>query len=74
MKDIPRKKLILNRARCAKCGDVITSYHVHDFLYCKCRAIAVDGGLEYARRVGELYNIIEMCEYEDVSDETSNKN
>lgn len=28
-------------------GDVIESFSVHDFKYCKCESVAVDGGHEY---------------------------
>ena len=61
------KKLTLNRAQCAECKDIITSYHVHDYVSCKCGSIAVDGGLEYIRRTGQLHNMIEMCEWDDGS-------
>ena len=65
MADQDRLKRILlsNKAQCRKCGDVIESKYVHDFVYCSCKAIAVDGGLEYLRRVGDLSNIIELSEY-----------
>ena len=43
-------KIIKNAARCRKCGDVIESKHVHDFVWCKCGQIFVDGGHEYLRR------------------------
>lgn len=46
----PRLK---NQARCLKCGTVITSTHRHDFRYCQCKAIFVDGGNDYWRRGGE---------------------
>lgn len=45
-----KKKLIKNAIKCNYCGDVIESNHVHDFKYCKCKTVFVDGGLEYARR------------------------
>lgn len=32
--------------------DEIVSTHVHDFRYCSCKALAVDGGNEYTRRIG----------------------
>jgi len=51
-----------NRARCRKCDTIIESFSVHDFKYCKCRAIFVDGGREYARRGGELENCEELSE------------
>lgn len=40
-----------NRAKCLLCGDVIESFHVHDFKWCKCGALGVDGGRDYARRL-----------------------
>lgn len=39
-----------NRARCLLCRDVIESLHRHDFRWCKCGAIFVDGGKDYRRR------------------------
>ncbi len=65
MKDLPKRKLTKNRAQCAKCKDIIESKHVHDFVSCKCGAICVDGGLDYIRRVGELEDMNEMCEWDD---------
>ena len=44
-----------NRIRCKKCGDVIESLHRHDFKWCKCGSVAVDGGQDYFRRCGEDY-------------------
>lgn len=48
-------KILANKAKCLKCGDVIESKHRHDFVGCKCGAIFVDGGKEYLRRVGTAY-------------------
>lgn len=45
-------KIIENSAVCNKCGEKIISTHVHDFVWCKCQAIAVDGGTEYLKRCG----------------------
>ena len=57
-------KIICNKAQCKKCKDIIESKYVHDFKWCVCRNIAVDGGLEYLRRVGNLEDIIELSEFE----------
>lgn len=46
--------IILNQVKCLKCGDEPFSKTVHDFKYCRCGNIAVDGGQEYLRRVGAL--------------------
>jgi tRNA(Ile2) C34 agmatinyltransferase TiaS len=43
-------KLTRNAAKCLKCGDEIESKHQHDFKYCKCGSVFVDGGLAYTRR------------------------
>jgi hypothetical protein len=50
------KKIISNSVKCLKCDEVIWSSHRHDFKYCKCGNVAVDGGEEYLRRVGN-YNL-----------------
>ena len=43
-------KIIKNRARCKKCGDIIESTDRHDIKSCRCGAIIVDGGYDYIRR------------------------
>lgn len=59
-------KILVNKARCKKCNDVIESTHVHDFVTCKCSAISVDGGKEYLRRVAiDLQDIEELSEMSD---------
>ena len=42
------------RVECLKCGDIIRSYYTHDFKYCKCKAVFVDGGDTYLRIGGEF--------------------
>lgn len=54
--------VFLNQARCLKCGDVITSSHRHDFVWCNCKSLAVDGGSAYTKR---LFN--KMDEWEEMS-------
>lgn len=51
-----------NRAQCRKCGDIIESRHVHDFVRCKCGAIFVDGGHDYIRRGGDPMDFVEVVE------------
>ena len=46
-----RMSLIRNRIKCNHCGDIIESTFTHDFRRCKCGAVAVDGGLDYAKRL-----------------------
>ena len=52
-----------NKAQCRKCLDIIESKHRHDFRWCKCKSIAVDGGLDYLKRSGEPEDVIELSEY-----------
>lgn len=47
-------KIVSNQVECLKCGDTPYSTHRHDFRYCKCGSVAVDGGQEYLRRVGNI--------------------
>lgn len=42
--------ILKNKAQCLKCGDIIESKYVHDFVHCKCGEIFVDGGKMYLRR------------------------
>ena len=51
--------IIHNRIRCKKCGEIIESHTVHEFKWCSCGAVAVDGGKDYLRRCGnreDYYN------------------
>jgi len=57
-----REVVTLNKAQCKKCGDIIESKSNHDFRWCKCGSIAVDGGKSYIRRIGEPEDIIELSE------------
>jgi len=40
------------RVKCLKCGDIITSNYRHDFRWCSCESVAVDGGEECPRIIG----------------------
>lgn len=51
--------IVSNSATCRKCKDFIFSRHRHDYVTCKCGAIAVDGGQEYIRRVGDHADFID---------------
>lgn len=46
------KKIIKNRIRCKHCGDVIESETTHDFKFCSCGKVAIDGGHSYLKRNG----------------------
>ncbi len=42
--------IIKNCIKCKSCGDVIESESRHDFKYCSCKRVFVDGGQDYLRR------------------------
>ena len=60
------EKIKINKIRCKRCGDIIESKTVHDFKFCKCGAVAVDGGKEYLRRcfINTEDDYEELSEYE----------
>lgn len=64
-------KITVNKIRCRKCGDIIESKSVHDFRFCKCGSVAVDGGHNYLRRVGNLEDWEDLSEYEVIEDENT---
>ncbi|MGI5947036.1 MAG: DUF7695 domain-containing protein [Lachnospiraceae bacterium] len=59
------KKIKRNAIRCNHCGDVIESRNSHDFVTCTCGTCAVDGGLDYLRRMGNDGDFEELAEYEE---------
>jgi hypothetical protein len=61
--------IIHNRAKCLRCEDIIESYNRHDFKWCTCRAVFVDGGHEYLRRGGEMKDIEELSEVEEIEEQ-----
>ena len=54
------KKILVNKIRCRKCGDILESLHLHDAKSCSCGECFVDGGTDYLRR-------IRGAEYEELS-------
>ena len=59
-------KIIQNKIKCKNCGDVIESFSVHDFKFCRCGYIAIDGGKDYLRRCGnpESFEDLSVVEFE----------
>lgn len=54
-------RITRNAVKCLNCNEIIESVHRHHFVSCPCGSIAVDGGCEYLRRVGD-------GKYEDLSE------
>lgn len=49
-----KKKQIIkvNKIKCKKCGNIIESKTTNDLKRCSCGAVAVDGGKECLKRIG----------------------
>lgn len=62
------RKIVINKIRCKKCGDVIESTYRHDFKDCKCGAVSVDGGKDYLRRCGNREDWEDMSVWGDLED------
>lgn len=58
-------KIYANKVKCKKCGDIIESKDRHDFEWCSCGSVGVDGGKDYLRRSAQnLDDFIELSEYD----------
>ena len=58
------RKLIHNRIKCLRCGDIIESTHHYDWVQCSCGACFVDGGHDYMRIGGNVEDWEDMSEWE----------
>ena len=47
-----KEEIISNKIKCKKCGDIIESKSTNDYKKCSCGAVAVDGGKDYLKRIG----------------------
>ena len=45
--------MIVKGIKCKKCGDVIYSRSRHDFHWCSCNSVAIDGGFDYLKIIGQ---------------------
>ena len=59
------QRILHNKVRCTKCHDVIESFDRHDFKWCSCQSIAVDGGRDYLKRCGDIAAYEELSEHTD---------
>ena len=53
----------INGLVCLKCGDFIRSKNRHDFKFCSCKSVAIDGGSWYSRILGDQEDYIQVIEY-----------
>jgi hypothetical protein len=48
----------IHAIQCRKCLETIESKHSHDFKYCSCKAVGIDGGIAAGNRIlGNLSDI-----------------
>lgn len=62
--------------KCKKCGSLIYSYHRHDFKWCSCKTIFIDGGDNYLRCGGNFKYLIDgpvWCDEYSITDITRSK-
>ena len=65
------EKILVNKIRCKRCGDAIESKDQHQFISCKCGAVAIDGGHYHLSRTGnqedweELSKVVDTTESSD---------
>ena len=56
-------KILVNKAQCLICGEVLESLHTHDYKTCSCGNLSVDGGLDYCKRgVKDLSKWMDLSE------------
>ena len=47
-----KEGIISNKIKCKKCENIIESKSTNDYKRCSCGAVAVDGGKDYLKRIG----------------------
>ncbi len=49
MKNKKETSQVYNALQCPKCHEIIVSRFIHDFVYCECKSIFIDGRLDYLK-------------------------
>ena len=62
-----KEEIISNKIKCKKCGDIIESKSTNDYKKCSCGAVAVDGGKDYLKRIGNEENYEELSELKQMT-------
>ena len=55
-----KEEIISNKIKCKKCGDIIESKSANEYKRCSCGAVAIDGGKDYLKRIGNEEDYEEM--------------
>lgn len=54
---------------CKKCKETIESKSIHDFKFCSCGAVGIDGGISSGNRIlGDLSDMESRCMYRAIVD------
>ena len=57
-----QSRIITNKIKCIHCGDTLESKEANDFKRCSCGKVAIDGGHDYLKRIGNEEDYIELSE------------
>ena len=57
-----KEVIISNKIKCKKCEDIIESKNTNDYKRCSCGAVAIDGGKDYLKRIGNEKDYEELSE------------
>ena len=49
--------MVVKAIKCNKCKDIIYSRYKHDFRWCSCESVAIDGGFDYLKATGNIQDI-----------------
>ncbi len=60
-----KEVIISNKIKCKKCGDIIESKSTNDYKRCSCGAVAIDGGKDYLKGIGNEKDYEELSEIKD---------
>lgn len=63
-----KDEIISNKIKCKKCNDVIESKNTNDYKKCSCGAVAVDGGKNYLKRIGNEEDYEELSIIKNTSE------
>ena len=62
-----KEEIISNKIKCKKCGDIIESKSTNDYKGCPCGVVAIDGGKDYLKRIGNEEDYEELSIIKNVS-------
>ena len=62
-----KEEIISNKIKCKKSGYIIESKSTNDYKKCSCGALAVDGGRDYLKRIGNEEDYEELSIIKSVS-------